>query len=295
MQIHPYFMKRILKSWIQGLQINIIPDIYKKRYFRNLGQLTWKSIKGKNIENETLLIQYLMEDKDSVFIDIGANLGQYIFMAERIIPKANIHAFEPHPYLNQRLRKIFKGIHVHPFAVSRESGQAKFKIPFFDTKEIHTRGTLKTDYIDNSETTYKLIDVEIVKLDEMVRKLNPHKISMIKIDVEGAEMDVIEGAWDVIRNYSPVLIIEIEQRHHTSSIHDFISKIETTGDYKCYYFDTERQLLKGDIHQLDMANIQSLSNHAKNRLFINNFIFLPKKNFNEDKIQKINEKIAAAG
>ncbi len=283
-------MKTRLKALIQNLQINIVPEVYKRRFFKNIEHLDWKSIKDKNIENEILLIRYLL-DKNSTFIDIGANLGQYLYTTEKILSKENIYAFEPHPMLNKRLTKIFKGINIHQYAISSMDHKTKFKIPFFNNREIHTRGTLKTEYIDNSETNYKLIDVDVVKLDTITGKLNIRDISLIKIDVEGAEMDVFEGSAETISKHRPILLIEIEQQHHSDSILSFILKIESSCSYKCYYFDTEIQQLKGDIHQQDILQIQSASNHAKNRLFINNFIFLPLEKYDEDKVYQINQNI----
>jgi FkbM family methyltransferase len=285
-------MKKRLKSLIQKLQINFVPQLYKKRFFKNLQNLNWHSIQNKNIENELLLIKYFL-DNNSTFIDIGANLGQYLYTTEKIVLKKNIHAFEPHPLLNQRLKKIFNGMAIHPYAVSKKNEKSQFKIPFFDEREIHTRGTLKTDYIDTSETTFKLINVEVVKLDSIIKNLSLKNISIIKIDVEGAEMDVIEGATECIREFQPILIIEIEQQHHTIPIISFISNIEQSGHYKCYYFNTLEQQIKGDIHEQNIQEIQSPSNHAKNRLFINNFIFLPLEKFDENRISALNNQIRA--
>jgi FkbM family methyltransferase len=283
-------MKKQLKKWWEFLQITLIPGLYKKRYFNTLEHLTWKSIMHKNIENEILLIKYFM-NKDFTFIDIGANLGQYLYVTEKIVNKKNIHAFEPHPALNKRLAKIFKGINIHPFAISNNNENTTFKIPFLKDREIHTRGTLKTDYIDSIATTYKLIDVKVVKLDSIASKLNLQKNSFIKIDVEGAEIEVIEGANETIKIYKPIMLIEIEQQHHKDSIFSLISKIETSLHYKCYYFDTQEQLLKGDIHQQNIHQIQFISNHGLNRLFINNFIFLPVDQFDERKVESINQSI----
>ena len=281
-----------LKAIKQTMEVNLFPLAYKKKYFERIDSLNWKNIKNRNIENELLLIQYLM-DSESTFIDVGANLGQYIFKAEGIVPRSNIFAFEPHPALNKRLSKLFSGIQLSQHALSDSEGNTQFKIPYFNNREIHTRGTLKTEHVEIDETNSVLIDVHISTLNKFAENSKINKISLVKIDVEGAEFDVINGANEMIEKFRPVFIIEIEQRHHKTSILEFIMNLEKTGHYTCCYFDTIDQQLKTDIKDKKIEEIQSLDNHGKNRLFINNFIFIPKKEAAK-KVEEINQKIQEA-
>jgi FkbM family methyltransferase len=281
-----------LKAIKQNLEINLFPLSYKRKYFQNIDSLNWKNIKNRNIENELLLIQYFL-DSNASFIDVGANLGQYIFKADGIVSRNNIFAFEPHPALNKRLSKLFPGIHLSQDALSDSEGNTQFKIPYFNNREIHTRGTLKTEHVEVDETNSVLIDVHISTLDKFSEGKKIEKISLVKIDVEGAEFDVIKGASEMIKKFHPVFIIEIEQRHHQSPIMDFIVSLEETGQYTCCYFDTIAQEVKTDIKDKKIEDIQSLDNHGKNRLFINNFIFIPQEEAAK-KVEEINRKIKEA-
>ncbi len=283
----------IIKT-IKAILLNIIqevsPSVYKRIFFKKIDKLNWQSIKNKNIENELLLISYLLNENE-VFVDIGANLGQYVFKASQITNPKNIYAFEPNPTLNKRLKKLFRDVQVIPEALSSEKGVFKFKIPIFGNKEIHTRGTLKTEHAEISETDYRIIEVKAGTLDDFAVSFNPEKIKLIKIDVEGAEFDVISGASALINKYQPVLIIEIEQRHHKDSIKEFMNEFEKKFSYKTFYFDPDLQQLKDDILKMDIDLIQSEVNHAKNRSFINNFIFLPISKFDSYFVDDINLKI----
>jgi FkbM family methyltransferase len=281
-----------LKAIKQNLEINLFPLAYKKKHFERIDSLNWKNIKNRNIENELLLIQYLL-DSESTFIDVGANLGQYIFKAEGIVPSSNIFAFEPHPALNKRLSLLFSGIQLSQDALSDSEGNTQFKIPYFNNREIHTRGTLKTEHVEIDETNSVLIDVHISTLNKFAETSKIDKISLVKIDVEGAEFDVMNGANEMIEKFHPIFIIEIEQRHHKISILDFIMNFEKNRQYTCCYFDTMDQQLKTDIKDKKIDDIQSLINHGKNRLFINNFIFIPKEEADK-KIEEINQKIQTA-
>ena len=283
-------MIQVLKQIKQAIEISVFPKVYKAKFFRTIHELNWKNIQSKNIENELLLVQYFLQ-KDSVFIDVGANLGQYLYVAEQLVPADNIYGFEPHPKLAQRLRNLFPGVHIHQDALSNSSGKTQFKIPFFKDREIHTRGTLKTEHRETDETYSKLIDVNITTLNAFASVNQLNTIGLIKIDVEGAEFDVVAGANELIAQQQPVLIIEIEQRHHSSPIADFIQNMQQTYHYTCYYFSAREQQFKSDILQQDIAALQSADAHGKSRDFINNFIFVPSKGQHQMDIAAINQQI----
>lgn len=281
-----------LKKIKQKFEISLFPKQYKEKYFKQIAALNWQNIHTRNIENELLLIRYFLE-KDSVFIDVGANLGQYLFVAESIIDneKGHIYGFEPHPYLANRLEKIFPQTEIIQKALSDTIGKAQFKVPFFKHREIHTRGTLKTNHIETDETNFKLLNVDLDTLDAFTKSKGIKRLDVIKIDVEGAEFDVLKGSRTTISQYKPVLIVEIEQRHHEQDIMKFISDFETEFDYRCHYFDAEKQELKSDIKSKTIEELQSANNHGKNRLFINNFIFIPNIKSGQLNVESIQKQI----
>lgn len=279
-----------LKSIKQFIEIGLNPRAYKAKFFTTINALNWKNIQSKNIENELLIIQEFI-DKDSIFIDVGANLGQYLFVVEKTIKPSNIFAFEPHPKLKARLKKLFKGIHIISDALSDSEGKTQFKIPYFKGREIHTRGTLKTQHLEVDETHSVLIDVNITTLDIFTRRNDIKDVTVIKIDVEGAEFDVVNGAKSLIKQSNPILIIEIEQRHHQDNILDFIFNFERDFNYTCYYFDAMEQTFKNDLRNRKIEDLQSQENHGKNRGFINNFIFIPNTGKNQKDIAAISAKI----
>lgn len=258
------------------LFMHVAPNLYRKRFFRRLEHLNFQNIKGKNTENELLLVEHLLK-KNGVFIDIGANLGQYIYMAEKVTNRNNIYAIEPIPKLANRLSFVFKGIQCHTLAIFKEDGEAQFKIPIFNNTEIYTRGTLKLGHKETEETNEKILDVKLQSLKNFVLNNQIDEVSLIKIDVEGAEFDVLEGAGEVIRKFSPSLIIEIEQRHHPDiKIEDKILEFCSHYQYECFYFDPHSQTLVPVESNIQISKIQSLENHGQNRSYINNFIFIRK-------------------
>lgn len=274
------------------IETTYFPKYYKSKFFRTIEQLNWENIKNENIENELLLLNFIYP-KNGYFVDIGANLGQYVYKASRLTKESMIVAFEPNPFLAKRLKKLFPEAIIQKLALSHKPGVTQFKIPLFKDKLMHTRGTLKIEHNEIDETGYKLIEVKIDTLDQLI----PHfkeRVSFVKIDVEGAEFDVISGAENFINKFKPNIMIEIEQRHHATPILDFISNFNTRHQYTCYYFDTVDQKLKEVTNSFNVNVLQSMENHGKNRRYINNFIFTPNQGEFHLDIDSINRQIHKA-
>lgn len=263
-------MKQLIQ-FIKDIYISIAPNYFKQRTFNDLNNFTWNDIGKKNIEAELLLLEFLLQ-KDSIFFDIGANVGEYIHMASKTIPYKNIYAFEPSDWPNKRLNKIFAKANINKVAVSNATGISKFKIPINDNIEIHTRGTLKIDFIDTIEDNYIIFETPTITLNDFCNNKHFECVDLIKIDVEGFENMVIEGAKEVLIMFKPTLIIEIEQRHYTYPIDKIVDSL-THLNYECFYFDTNTIQLT-EFKNFDPEIHQSKENHSLNKFYINNFIFI---------------------
>jgi hypothetical protein len=116
--------------------------------------------------------------------------------------------------------------------------------------------------------------VRLSTLDNVVEKLELGSIGFIKIDVEGNELEVLNGGVETLTRFKPLVLMEIESRHHQFPITRIFSKFEDIG-YKGYYVNPETfSLLKVD--QFDNNRDQDLE-HLKSRNFIhylNNFFFV---------------------
>lgn len=136
---------------------------------------------------------------DGVFFDVGANWGYFaINMATRPLFHGKIHAFEPIAESFCDLTglvaetKLEGMVYCHQIALSNIDGQAKMKIP----NNFSGMAAISPDKDG--------ITVNLVKLDD----LGLGKVDFIKIDVEGHEYQVIDGARKVINTYRPYIIFE---------------------------------------------------------------------------------------
>lgn len=247
----------------------ISPPFYKERFYKKLIGINPKNIIERSIEPEFLwLSNYL--DRNAVFLDIGANVGAYLFVLENKLKPENIYAFEPNAKLYKRLKRLFSNINIFDVALSNEHTEAEFKIPIINGENIHTRGTLQVDFHEENEERTILQKVKVRTLDEL--NLSIDRIDFIKIDVEGNEMLTLRGAKNTILKHHPTLMVEMEQRHHKEPIWQLISKIANWG-YNANYLERETFKLKTLTEEfLLLQNAKDVKNY---KFYINNIIFLP--------------------
>lgn len=250
----------------------VAPQFYKKRYFKNLKNITRENFSERNIEPELLWIKDYLKN-DAVFLDIGANAGSFIFQLENKLSPKNIFAFEPNADLYTRLKRIFPKANIFPLALSDKNEIATFKVPIIKEKKYNTRGTLQLDYREIDETKHVLQQVKVMKLDDWAEQENLTKIDFIKIDVEGNEMQTLRGAKDIIEKFQPSMMVEMEQRHHSEPLYQLISEIENWG-YQTFFLNRKTF----NLEKLDEKIIFENSERTvgTKQAYINNMIFIPK-------------------
>ena len=203
-------------------------------------------------------------DKSKDALDIGVYRGVYSFKLSKNFKK--VHAFEPNillfPYLNKNLKKIIKNIELYNIALSDKKGNTELKLP------IRTNSIFK----DNIEELYQLGAASMhpnkefkefkklqVKMDRLDNITIDNDIGFIKIDVEGHELEVINGAMQTIQKNKPILLVEIESRHSKRSVEETIKHISNLG-YDCFFVNNQK-----------LTSIEKLNDKNTE----NNYFFLP--------------------
>lgn len=134
---------------------------------------------------------------EGVFIDVGSHIGSVVAAVRRHRRAANIIAIEADPAKARRLGRRFPDIVVHQIAVGSVSGETDF---FVDPLRPGFSST-----VDRNDGR-TAITVGLTTLDELLAGVS--NIDVIKIDVEGAEPDVISGASQLLRLQRPLLYFE---------------------------------------------------------------------------------------
>lgn len=203
-----------------------------------------------------------------VAIDIGAHKGGYTFWMQRAVgDKGKVIAFEPQPAGADLLCKLFdrKNIIVENKALSDEIGQQLFYVQP-QNFDVSFEASLQNKYSNATELKVRTDTVDAYCERNMLQP------SFIKIDVEGAEAKVINGALKTIMRFQPVILMEIEARHIGAvNLNELCNRIEAMN-YDCFFFYRSKQhpfsSFDATIHQDERA--------MNTEAYANNFAFLPK-------------------
>ena len=169
--------------------------------------------------------------KEGVFIDIGANIGQTSMNLSKKLGKIahKIYAFEPIPSTYEKLKynillNNFSSIEIFNIALGNEEDIMKMEMSC-PTNSGGFKMTPKNSIIKN-----EWVQVLQKKLDDFYKLDNP--IQFIKIDVEGYEIEVLKGAEQIIKKYTPVMVIELNDlnlKRQNSSAKELVSYVKELG------------------------------------------------------------------
>jgi FkbM family methyltransferase len=276
-----------LRQLIKSILLSVSPSIIKKRVFAHYHTLNWKSLSKVEFDAELVLLEFLL-NKDSVFFDIGANKGEYVYYAERLINSKNIYLFEPEKRLNKQLNAIFKNCNVFDVALSDFTGTHQFKIPVINGVADNCLSSLEVNHKEDNETEAIVYEVKTNTLDNFTKEKNVFP-DLIKIDVEGHELSVLKGAEHYISTHHPTLIIEIEQRHHQDiNIDSVFDNFKQKGYHAYYYSKKHAQLFPYD----NKTHLTNSKEYFGKIDYINNYIFIHSNNTTIKSVDVINKEIA---
>lgn len=191
---------------------------------------------------EIRLSKYLIKNlrDNSIFYDIGANIGYYCFLAKEISDFTEIHAFEPAPKNMQVLRKNLlnkQNIFLNQLALFNKED----KIDFYDTIEIGSGGSTFSSSRAKFLPNFKKIKVQTTTLDKYCANHSSWP-DLIKIDVEGAEGQVIEGGIKILKEGSPIIAMEVWKNVLGNTSHLKAIEILYNLGYKSYKINKEGDL-----------------------------------------------------
>lgn len=193
-------------------------------------------------------------------IDVGANGGVYSHFMKRA--GAKVEAFEPIPVLAEDIQRRFGGsIAVHQVALSDRNGSTELHIPIVDGQLQYGYASCENEWDQGQQ---QKIAVETRTLDSY----NFKDVGLIKIDVEGYELAVLEGALETIRTSRPTLIIEAEERHRKNAVTSIAELLKKYGYQGTF-------IKNGVEHPL--SDFRQVHDQAKPEVkgYVCNFIYTP--------------------
>jgi FkbM family methyltransferase len=135
-------------------------------------------------------------------IDVGAHYGSILKELVRLSPAGAHWAFEPIPHLARQLRKGFPAVTVSELALSDYTGSTEFR--FLPGSPAYS-SLIARPHVEAGQLV-RCLPVQVRPLDDCIPEQVP--IAFIKIDVEGAEPEVLRGAARLLRRDQPVVVFE---------------------------------------------------------------------------------------
>ncbi len=140
--------------------------------------------------------------RDGIFVDVGTNRGQVLRHAARIAPLGRHVAFEPIPALVSELAQAFPGVDCRCKALAAHAERARFC--YFRALDGWS-GLRRQPTISDGRGDPEFITVEVSTLDSELEASVP---DVVKIDVEGAELAVLQGGRSILSRWRPLVIFE---------------------------------------------------------------------------------------
>ncbi len=162
-------------------------------------------------DNELPVQQALVDHlrPGTVFYDVGANVGFLTVLGARLVgPQGTVYAFEPVAsnvgYVNQNCQANgFKQVQVIEKAVSNRSGKGELNLAAYS-------GGAALASVEAPPDAAGTQTVDVVTIDDAIARDGLKPPDVVKIDVEGAELEVLQGMVMTAKRHRPVVIVEVD-------------------------------------------------------------------------------------
>lgn len=201
--IGKFYPIKVINNFIISYLKTNFAEVQGHKMFLDSKDSLYLSIHGIH---EPFVTEFVKKEvkKGNVVLDIGANIGYYtLIFAKMVGEDGKVFAFEPDPTNFSLLKKNveindYKNVVLVQKAVSNKTGKGKLYISE-DNLGAHT--------IYNSNDNRQWIEIEVIRLDDYFKNYNG-KIDFIKIDIEGAEYEAIQGMRNLLKRNNVTIVTE---------------------------------------------------------------------------------------
>ncbi len=145
------------------------------------------------------------------FVDVGVNIGQTLLKLRSVSPDTQYIGFEPNPkcvhYVDHLIKtNNIKQVQIIPVGVSEKTELGVLN--FFDTSATDSSASMIAEFRSKDSIKRKEY-IPLFEVSKVIDKVALNKISILKIDVEGAELEVLKSFSSIIREQQPIILLEI--------------------------------------------------------------------------------------
>lgn len=222
---------------IESLLFNTVVEVDGQKFHLDVSgglRTTWNLYYKRIHEPQVTSIFCSLINGGATVVDVGASIGYYTLLAaKRVGEDGFVYAFEPHPPSFERLIENvklndWKNVQAFNFAISDKKGKKKLYV-FKSGRASGSGFALRNDSVPITVKTMPLEDA--VKTD----------IDLVKMDIEGAEVEVLKGMERTLAKGKVKIICEVHPKHISLLGHDVseITELLKKHSYKIYLIDEE--------------------------------------------------------
>lgn len=206
------------------------------------------------------LIEYLLAKKKGCFIDVGANIGQTLLKVRSIDKEIAYYGFEPNLRACFYLTQLIKSNKFNNCTVIPAGASDGMRLLKFYSDGATGQGASFIEGFRSSRFYSSSEDALVVSIDDVMSNSGASLVSVIKIDVEGGELEALLGLGNTIAEYRPFIICEVlpvydeksEQGKYRKYRQDTVQKLLEKNNYKIY-----RIILHGKLQKLGSFRVDS--------------------------------------
>jgi FkbM family methyltransferase len=225
----------------------------------------------KSADPELLYLDRIVPE-GAVTVDVGANCGLYTRKLARL--SKQVYAFEPSHKMADLLRRTSaSNVRVHEIALSDQTGNAELFIPQDNQEPIYGLASLEPR-LGSPNKRGVSISVPTARLDAIVHQ----DVAFVKIDVEGHELSVLNGAVELLEHSQPVFLVEAEDRHRAEATRSIFEFFETRS-YRGFFLKEGSAMPIDQFRSADLQDANALlpdGGRRSGQSYVNNFFFFPK-------------------
>jgi len=255
------YIPRSFKSGLKGIyKLNGICYYYNNKIYKAPSFLQAEIMRSYVLKNNSFhyrekrsgfLLDKLIKNRNHCIIDIGGNIGySALYYSDYILKSKGIcFSFEPlsrNLYFHNNNTKNLKNLFTLPFGLSYENSEITLDMPDYALKQgknrISNTGLISQNNLSNpTPLREKRMLLKLDDFFETVKKINL-EVNYVKIDVEGSELNVLNGATKTILNHKPIIQMEFNNQFLKKlDLQLFIEKY-LEKDYQLYSDDANQNL-----------------------------------------------------